>query len=310
MTVEPGPAPELSVTIVCCDNDRTIGRTLDSVRGLAGEIVAVDSGSTDGTIPLLEAAGARIVAQPWLGYVKQKQLALEQARGRWVLHLDSDESLDAELAAAVRAAVERDDPAVGGYACNRRLHFAGRPLMHAFQPEWRLRLVRRDAGRWTGIDPHDAMAVDRGRVRRLPGTMRHDAFDSVADALARQVAHGRTSARALHARGRRGSAWRVATAPPLAFLKQAVLRRGILDGWRGIVMASVAAAAAMAKHAVLLELTHRREESGDAGAPAAPPTAAAAAERPAPDASPAGSDRADRPGRPDRPDRPVAGPHA
>src|SRR4029077_4245626 len=94
-----GTLDNLSVAIVCKDNAATIGRTLDSVRGLAGEIVAVDSGSTDGTIGMLDAAGARVIRSEWLGHVKTKQKAMEACTRDWVLCLDSDESLEPELAA-------------------------------------------------------------------------------------------------------------------------------------------------------------------------------------------------------------------
>ncbi|MHC4810711.1 MAG: glycosyltransferase family 2 protein [Planctomycetota bacterium] len=255
-----GPVPGLSVTIVCCNNESTIGRTLESVRDLAEEVVAVDSGSTDGTLARLEAAGARIIHQPWLGFVKQKQFALEQCVGAWVLHLDSDESIDAEMAASIRATIARDDPAVAGGWCNRMTHYAGHPLRHVWQPEWRLRLVRRERARWGGIDPHDELMVDGGRTLRLEGSMRHDAISSAADMLARQVSHARVSAAALHAAGRRGSVLQLIISPPAAWLKQVVGRRGFLDGWRGLVAASITAAAALMKHAILLE--HSRQDAG------------------------------------------------
>ncbi len=256
----PDPVAGLSVTIVCCNNEATIGRTLDSVRGLAGEIVAVDSGSTDGTLELLRDAGARIIHQPWLGFVAQKQFALEQCQGAWVLHLDSDESIDAAMAESIRAMIVRDDPAVAGGWCNRMTYYAGHPLRHAWQPEWRLRLVRREQARWAGIDPHDELTVDGGRTPRLAGTMRHDAISSAGDMLARQVSHARVSAAALHAAGRRGSVVQLIISPPAAWLKQVVGRRAFLDGWRGLVAASITAAATLMKHAILLERS--REDAG------------------------------------------------
>src|SRR5690606_38535587 len=89
----PSPMPpRLSVAIVCRDNIGTIGRTVESVSGLADEIVAVDSGSTDGTIELLEAAGARVLHTDWKGHVATKQMALEACGREWILCLDSDES--------------------------------------------------------------------------------------------------------------------------------------------------------------------------------------------------------------------------
>src|SRR5690349_21290144 len=133
----------LSVSIICKNSESTIGRTLESIAGLATEIVAVDSGSADGTIPLLERHNARIIRSPWLGYVKTKQLALDYCSGPWVLCLDSDESPLPDLAAAIRGAVEADDPQAAGYRVNRKVYYRDRPLDHVWQPEWRLRLVRK-----------------------------------------------------------------------------------------------------------------------------------------------------------------------
>ena len=104
----------LSLAIVCKNNEPTIGRVLESVRGLATEIVAIDSGSTDGTIALLEAAGARVIRAEWRGHVATKQMALEACSHPWVLCLDSDEPVMPELAASIRAALAKDDPAVSG----------------------------------------------------------------------------------------------------------------------------------------------------------------------------------------------------
>ncbi|MEO0631963.1 MAG: glycosyltransferase, partial [Planctomycetota bacterium] len=86
---------KLSVAIVCKNNADTIGRTLDSVRHLddSMEIVAVDSGSTDDTKPMLREAGARVIESDWLGFVKTKNKALAECTGEWVLALDSDESV-------------------------------------------------------------------------------------------------------------------------------------------------------------------------------------------------------------------------
>ena len=116
----PDPSPDLSVAIVACNNERTIERTVRSVRDLACRLVVVDSGSAHQTSQLCRNLGADVIERPWHGYVKQKQFALEQCDTTWVLSLDSDESLDTESADAVRRAVNEDDPQVAGYEINRR----------------------------------------------------------------------------------------------------------------------------------------------------------------------------------------------
>lgn len=252
--------PTLSVAIVCKDNEQTIARTLESVRELVrefgGEVVAVDSGSTDGTIALLESHGARIIRSPWLGHVKTKQLALESCRGDWVLSLDSDESCEPELVASIRAALQRDERAVCAYELNRKVYYRGVPLNHAWQPEWRLRLVRRGAGAWGGHDPHDVLApVSVGaKTERLAGTLRHDSITTFADFLVKQAAHSRTMARSLHAAGVRGSCVRLLVSPVGAFFKQLILKRAFMDGWPGWLAAASTGASALMKHAMLIEL--------------------------------------------------------
>jgi GTP:adenosylcobinamide-phosphate guanylyltransferase len=254
------PLP-LSVSIVCMNNEATIERTIESVRAFAAEIIAVDSGSTDATIGILEQAGARVVDQEWLGHVKQKQHALELCTQPWILHLDSDESVEPELASSIRAALAADDPAIQAYSLNRRVWWAGRMLNHAWQPEWRTRLVRRGCARWGGYDPHDKLdTIDAGaRTERLTGILRHDSIPSITAFLSRQASHARIAAASYEAMGRRGSVASLITSPIGAWLKQVVLRSAWRDGWRGWVAASATAAAAMMKHAALLERTRGKD---------------------------------------------------
>lgn len=269
------PLP-LSVSIVCKNNEATIGRTLESVAGLASEIVAVDSGSTDGTIALLERHGARVIRSEWRGYVATKQMALEACTQEWVLALDSDESVEPDLREDIEAQVSINDDQIYGYRMNRRVWYRGRPLRHAWQPEWRLRLVRRRHARWAGLDPHDhlvlvdvpgmqaASAADDERMRALRGTLRHDSIGTFAEFLAKQASHARVMARSLHASGKRGSRASLVVSPPGAFVKQLVLKGAWRDGWPGWLAAASAAAGALMKHAILLELSHPTSDTEDA----------------------------------------------
>lgn len=275
--VPPFPPLSLSVSIVCKNNDATIGRTLESVRGLASEIVAVDSGSTDGTIALLEQYGARIIRSPWLGHVKTKQLALEACQQPWILCIDSDESVEPDLAQSIRGAVERNDPALGALQLNRKVYYMGRPLNHAWQPEWRTRLVRRARAHWTGLDPHDSLELIGGAVGNpvpaiasLRGTLRHDSIATFADFLAKQASHSRTMAQSLHNSGVRGSYLRLLLSPPGAVFKQLILKRAFLDGWPGWLAAACTGAGALMKHAMLIELSRSGSSTTDGGATGRP----------------------------------------
>lgn len=246
----------ISIAIVCKDSAATIGRTLDSVRAWADEIVAVDSGSTDQTLAMLEAAGARIIRSPWLGHIKTKQMALEACTREWVLSLDSDESVEPELAAAIAAAVGGRAGGAAGFEMNRRTYYRDRPLRHAWQPEWRLRLVKRGRACWGGHDPHDVLRLNdgEGAPGRLSGHLRHDSFPTFTEHLRKQWGHATTMAGSLHAAGARGSYLNLVVSPPGAFVKQLVLKRGFMDGYAGWLAAASTACAALIKHATLIEL--------------------------------------------------------
>jgi glycosyltransferase involved in cell wall biosynthesis len=178
---------KLSVAIVCKNNEKTLPRVLESVRvgremlagrGSGVEVVAYDSGSTDGTIGLLEGAGARVIRGPWLGHIASKQRVLEACAGEWRLHLDSDESLEAACAGSLAAFVCSPGGARGARV-NRKVWYLGAWLEHVWQPEWRLRVVRgvdvaAGVARWGGINPHDKMELvgeaAGGEVADLPAT--------------------------------------------------------------------------------------------------------------------------------------------
>lgn len=245
----------LSVAIVCRNSERTIGRTLDSIAGLADEIIAVDSGSSDGTVALLERHRARVIRSDWLGYARTKQLALDACTHNWVLNLDSDESVEPDLAASIRAATIKDSPAL--YRINRKTWYAGRPLNFAWQPERILRLAQKSRARWSGTEPHAALAPSNPAdpIADLPGTLRHDSFVTFSDHLARQLDYARIAARALYAAGHRARRTSLLISPPGAFLKQLILKQAWRDGLPGWLAAATTAAGTLMKHAILLELS-------------------------------------------------------
>lgn len=262
----------MSVFIVCKNGEATIGRLLESARGVAREVVALDSGSTDGTLGLLEGAGARVQRVEWAGYIRTKQRAAEACTQEWVLSVDADESMEADLVESLRTALRGDTTGVDGYWVNRKVWYAGRFLEHAWQPEWKLRLVRRSlivSGRagFTGTDPHDELTIkgEGGKAavtRRLKGTLRHDTIADMPRFLAGQVRLATIGAENRARAGGRGSAWRMIGSPVGAFFKQVVRRSAWRDGWRGWAAAGATACHAMMKQVVLMERAGRDGEQG------------------------------------------------
>ncbi|HEB60908.1 MAG TPA: glycosyltransferase family 2 protein [Phycisphaeraceae bacterium] len=267
MNDESGSTLPLSVAIICCNSERTIERTLASVADFAREIICIDSGSTDSTLDICRRYGATCHYEPWEGHKKQKQHAIERCTQPWILALDSDESLEPELQQSVVNALQKDDPSIVGYRLNRKVYYKGKLLNHAWQPELRLRLIRRGKGRWGGYDPHDRMelADSKGKVGLLQGDLRHDSFADIFDYLRKQIEHSRAAASSYRQMGRSTGPLRLITSPCGAWLKQIILKSAWRDGWRGWAAASGTAVAALMKHLILLEQTNlaREEKNRD-----------------------------------------------
>jgi glycosyltransferase involved in cell wall biosynthesis len=252
--------------VIACNEERNLERCLASA-SFADDVVVLDSGSTDRTVELARARGARVFVEPFRGHVAQKNRALELAAHPWVLSLDADEEVSPQLRASIERALEGDGGGLAGYALARKTAYAGRFIEHGgWWPEWRVRLVDRAHARWGGADPHDRIVAD-GPVGRLDGALHHYAYRDLAHHLEKVNRYTTTMAQGLHARGVRFRAFDLLTHPPAHFFKSLVLRRGFLDGWRGFVLASIGAFYVFLKYAKLWEL-ERAPRSPDAdGAP-------------------------------------------
>ncbi len=225
--------------VVCTFNSmRTIPRVIASLQGVADRIVLLDSGSTDGTVEHARSAGCEVLHRDWQGMLVQRRRCLEEAGpARWVLLLDSDESLEPSLQRSIRDMLSQEAAGVDAWEMRRCVHFEGAWLDHMFQPEFRVRLVRGGAARVIGSGPsqggiHDQLVVP-GRVGRLKGVLRHDSWKDFPDFWERSVRYARDAARTGERGGRPVDAL---LRPVLMFAKWYVLRGGWRDGRRGFML--------------------------------------------------------------------------
>jgi len=227
--------PRLSVVIVTRNEEERIRACLEAV-AWADELIVVDAESEDKTASIARELTDHVIVRPWPGYAAQKNHGLELARGAWILSLDADEIVSPTLRADVERVVAADGPA-DGYAVPRRNIFWGRWVRHGgLYPDWQVRLFRRGRGRFSAQAVHESVQVD-GVVGRLAGHLEHRSYRDVSDFLTRADRYSTLAAEDLIARGRRVRAWEFVVRPAGRFLGMYVLERGVLDGWRGFLLA-------------------------------------------------------------------------
>jgi glycosyltransferase involved in cell wall biosynthesis len=226
----------LSVAIISFNEEDNLGKTLDAVKGIASEIIIVDSRSTDRTVEIAESFGAKVFVEDWKGHVAQKNSALEKCTQEWILSLDCDEVADAELVQSVINAVK--NPTSDGYMVNRRTYYMGKYLKYSWQPDWKLRLVRRDASpKWGGYDPHDVLSIT-GSVEKIKrGDLLHYSYRDIFDHYQRLVKYAKVAAQSYDKNGKKFSYTALYTKPLFAFVKKYFIKLGFMDGFAGMAVA-------------------------------------------------------------------------
>jgi glycosyltransferase involved in cell wall biosynthesis len=256
----PSPTIPVSVCIITKDAAGQIGACVDSL-AFADEVLVVDSGSTDGTQTIVEARGARLIHQTWLGFGRQKQFAVAAARHDWVLCLDADERVSPALAASIRAALTNaDGPAYRVYGMPRRNRFLGRWLRYGEgYPDWSTRLFHRQYASWSNDPVHEAV-ITTSPIGHLHGDLLHESAEDMATYLEKQNRYSSLHAEALYAQGVRVGYVKLWLSPLVRFIKFYVFRRGFLDGGAGFAHIAIGCFSAFAKYAKLIERSQKNTD--------------------------------------------------
>jgi glycosyltransferase involved in cell wall biosynthesis len=252
-------AVKLTVTVITHNESAHIGEALDSV-AWADERLVIDSHSTDDTVAIARARGARVEVRDWPGYSDQKNHAAGLASHDWILSIDADERVTPELAAEIRALLAQE-PAARGYRIPRVTSYLGAWIRTTdWYPDYQLRLYDRRAGRWNGRPVHESVALD-GEPGRLTNDLQHYAYRDISHHLATIDRYTTLAARQAFAEGRRAGVWGAVLHAKAAFLRNYLLRRGITQGGVGLVVSILNAYYVFLKFAKLWELG-RQEPTG------------------------------------------------
>ena len=226
----------ISACVIAQDEEQRLPACLDSL-AFCDEVVVVDSGSRDATVAVAEGAGARVIHQTWLGFAAQRNVALDEARGDWVLEVDADERVSSDLALELQRFLR--SPAEG-------VEIGGLPIRHRFlggvlgpsarYPDYRHRLFRRRAYRHDADRTVHEGVWPKGPVEPFSGDLDHELAESVGEAL-RDV---RSYARAEAAQFRPPAGIRpyftgMLARPSAKLFYRLIVGGGWRDGWRGVL---------------------------------------------------------------------------
>lgn len=229
----------LSVCTITLNEEKDLPRALDSVRGVADEIVVVDCGSKDRTQEIARERGARVFERAWTSYEEQWNFAASRAQNEWIFVLAADEEVTPDLRAALLA-WKQQQPQFPVYEMARRAWYLGAWIKHCgWYPDYQRRLYRRDSAQFAGII-HEVLQFE-GRPGRLRGDLLHYTMNSFAEHADKVERYTTLAAQQMYDAGKRS--WRAAMwlATPWTYFSTFVLRGGFLDGYRGWLISRMAA---------------------------------------------------------------------
>lgn len=245
----------ISAAIITFNEERNIGRCLESLQGIADEIVVVDSLSTDATKRICEGFGVKWVDQQFLGYIEQKNFAIEQTSYDYVLSLDADEALDGTLKQSILQA-KKEGLTADSYKMNRCTSFCGRWIKHGtWYPDRKIRLFNKQKAKWAGTNPHDRIEIDpNASCQYIKGDILHYSYSNLEEVMAQGNKFTTIQAKAMYDKGKRSSMFKLVVNPAVAFFSGYILKGGFLDGADGFMLARTIAYQTMLKYAKLMHL--------------------------------------------------------
>ncbi len=246
---------KISIVIITFNEEKNIERCINSLQGIADDIVIIDSFSTDKTEEICKAKGTRFIQHKFDGHIEQKNWAITQAKYPHILSIDADEALDETLKKSI---IEiKNNWQYDGYYLNRLTNYCGKWVYHCgWYPDWKLRLWDSRKGKWGGTNPHDKYELlERdNNSSNLKGNLLHYSYDSIDSHIKQTEKFSTISANALFAMGKRVSFVKLYFSPIVKFIQSYLFQLGILDGYYGFVICKISAHSTYLKYFKLKQL--------------------------------------------------------
>jgi glycosyltransferase involved in cell wall biosynthesis len=244
----------VSAVIISFNEENCIERAVKSVKW-ADEVLVVDSGSTDSTVSLARSLGASVIHNKWPGFAAQKNFAIKKASGVWVLSIDADEEVSAELASNIRKAALSGENADGYWICRKNYYYGSRDYMKhgTVFPDASIRLIKKGRGAYNAALVHEQIVV-KGPTLRLAGFISHYSKPLVSEHLSAINKYTTLEAMDSFKKGRRASGYSILIKPGYFFIKKYFFKAGFLDGFQGFLYQFLSAFYVFMHEIKLLEL--------------------------------------------------------
>lgn len=252
---------EISVVIITYNEQDFIGKCIESLKGLADEVIVVDSFSTDRTAEICRSLGVRFIQHEFEGYIKQKNWAINQSTNDLILSLDADEILSDELKKSISEV--KDNPVFDGYIFNRRNNYCGKWLNHSeWYPDKQLRLFKKSKGRWVGLEPHDKFKLFAGcKTSWLKGDLLHWNFETFSEHTEKIKKLSTLGAAAYLKAGKKSGFFTAWFHTSWCFIRSYILTGGFLDGYHGYKISAINSYGCFLKYSKLRNLIREQNNS-------------------------------------------------
>ena len=244
---------KISATIITYNEEKNISRCINSLIGIADEIVVVDSGSKDETQNIALKLGAKVIINEFKGHIQQKNFAITQTSNDWVISLDADEALSNELKKSlvkIKKKLKGD-----GYKFNRLNNYCGKWIKHCgWYPDTKLRLFKKGNGCWSGENPHDKYILNSGKATYLKGDILHYTFYKISEHKAQIKKFSEISAQSLFESNKKSNWVIIISKTIFKFIRNYFLKFGFLDGITGFHICRLSAHATFLRYYKLLKM--------------------------------------------------------
>lgn len=245
---------KITATIITLNEERNIERCINSLKPVVDEIIVLDAFSNDRTPEICNNLGVSFIQRKWEGYSASKNYLNNLASSDYILSIDADEAIDAELQKSIAEIKVTESPQV--YSVNRITNYCGQWIKHlGWYPDVKIRLFPKEGSMWVGEFVHEELKYpDKLNVVQLKGHLEHYSYYSFEDHKARADKYSTLTAQKLHAKGKKASFLKPYLSALGRFVSMYLIKKGFLDGKMGYKIALISAKSNVFKYKELRRL--------------------------------------------------------